>query len=172
MNQTSEADGRSGADSASLVFRPMRADEARPIAARLVEMAPWSVLGATVAGLESYLASDDPCLERIALERQGVLLGLVTVRERWLRGTYLELLAVLPEAQGQGIGAAVIAWLSARAVPTRPNLWVTVSASNLDAQRFYRREGFEPIGPLEDLIKTGQTEILMRLRLEPAWPGS
>jgi ribosomal protein S18 acetylase RimI-like enzyme len=40
-----------------------------------------------------------------------------------------------------------------------------VSASNVGAQSFYRRYGYSEAARLDELIKDGEDEILMRKRL-------
>lgn len=147
----------------TLTLRPLDADEATILAAKLAEMEPWRGLGSTVSGLERYLTRDDCALTRHAILHQGVLSGVMTVREPWLRGAYLELFALCDGCQGQGLGQAIIGWLAARTTRTAPNLWVTVSASNDRARRFYARQGFVPVGDLPDLVRDGCTEILLRL---------
>lgn len=61
------------------------------------------------------------------------------------RAGVLETLSVLPESRGHGLGAALIGavWnrLEEKGID---DLSITTTATNLDAHRFYEREGFEP----------------------------
>jgi ribosomal protein S18 acetylase RimI-like enzyme len=77
------------------------------------------------------------------------------------------MLAILPEHQRGGIGRAVMGWLEreARASGSR-NCFLSVSAFNIAAIAFYRKCGYSPTAFLDDLIKDGEDEILMRKRLE------
>ena len=95
------------------------------------------------------------------------LAGAMTVRWPWLHGPYLELLAVLPEAQGRGLGGALLGWLIAQ-VPSSRNLWVAVSAFNTGARRFYARHGFVEVGTVPGLVRDGFDEILLRKALPSA----
>ena len=115
------------------------------------------------AGLAGYLTRADPGLRRHGVIHDGQLAGVVAVRSPWLRGAYLELLGMTAEQQRQGLGQAVIGWLTAEAARNGANLWVTVSAFNEPARRFYARQGFVPVGDLPDLVRAGSTEILLRL---------
>jgi ribosomal protein S18 acetylase RimI-like enzyme len=52
----------------------------------------------------------------------------------------------------------------ARAAGAR-NCFLCVSASNVGAQSFYRRYGYSEAARLDELIKDGEDEILIRKRL-------
>ena len=142
-------------------LEPLNSAEAEIVAVRLPEMDPWLRLGYHIEALRRYLTRESPSLTRWAITRDGAVTGVVAVRFPWLRGPYLELLAVLPEAQGGGLGAAVLGWLQGEAAP-EGNLWVMVSAFNEGARRFYRRHGFVEIARVPDLVCPGHDEVLMR----------
>ena len=131
------------------------------IAARLTAMDPWQRLGYCAEALTGYLTQESPSLTRWALHDGAALAGVVAVRFPWLRGPYLELLAVFPEAQGRGLGAEALGWLQ-REAAREGNLWVMVSAFNGGARRFYRRHHFAEIGRVPDLVRPGHDEVLMR----------
>ena len=92
--------------------------------------------------------------------------GVVCVKYPWLRGAYLELIAVFPPQRGRGLGADVIRWLEEEVPNSAPNLWTLVSSFNRRARDFYERQGFAAIGAIDDLVKPGYTEILLRKRIE------
>jgi ribosomal protein S18 acetylase RimI-like enzyme len=92
---------------------------------------------------------------------------LLVLRSPWLRGPYIEVLAVLPQAQGGGAGRALVAWAAAQG---GGNLWACVSAFNHGARAFYARSGFVEVTALADLVADGHDEILLRRRLAPAVP--
>jgi GNAT superfamily N-acetyltransferase len=143
---------------------PMDGAGAAALAERLAAMEPWLNLGYSVERLRRYLATDSPALARYRLEVDGALAGALTVRWPWLHGPYLELIAILPESQGRGLGGALLHWLAAQAESSR-NLWVAVSAFNAGARRFYARHGFVEVGAVPGLVRDGFDEILLRKRL-------
>jgi ribosomal protein S18 acetylase RimI-like enzyme len=143
---------------------PLDAAAAAELADRLASMDPWRRLGYAAERLQRYLSGDGPALARYRVDAGGELAGAITVRWPWLHGPYLELLAILPEAQGQGLGGALLAWLEAEAAPSR-NLWVVVSAFNTGARRFYERHGFAQVGVVPGLVRDGFDEVLLRKRL-------
>lgn len=143
---------------------PVDEADAAQLAGRLAAMDPWRQLGYAPDRLQRYLSADSPGLARYRVDAEGRLAGAMTVRWPWLHGPYLELLAILPEAQGRGIGSALLQWLAAEAAPSR-NLWVAVSGFNAGARRFYARQGFVEIGTVPGLVREGLDEVLLRRRL-------
>ena len=138
-------------------------------AARLAAMEPWSRLGYRAEGLLALLSSHPPDRQSFLIQRGGRPAGVLVLRDPWWRGIYIELFAVYPEAQQQGVGRAALDLIEARRRPGRDNLWLLVSGFNSAAQTFYRRQGFELVGQLPDLLASGEDEILMRKRLRPPY---
>lgn len=139
--------------------------EAGLLGARLAAMDPWKRLGYGAEPLGRYLAAADPCLKRFAVQHQQETVAVVCIRYPWLRGPYLELLAVFPGNQGQGVGQAILAWFEEQARPSEKNLWTMTSEFNHRARRFYQAAGFVEIAPVADLVADGCNEILLRKTL-------
>lgn len=150
---------------ANLVVRNLQPDDIDLISTTLAAMEPWRSLGSTATGLCLYLSGDDPALKRFAVQMTTETIGVICVRFPWLRGPYLELLAIFPSAQGQGAGQALLAWMEGEARPAAQNLWAVVSESNLRARQFYRAAQFVEVTPLPDLVAKGYNEILLRKAL-------
>jgi diamine N-acetyltransferase len=87
----------------------------------------------------------------------------VSIRSPWLKGPYLELLAILPEFQGNRLGAGILAWFEREALRLEArNLWVRAASFNARALRFYEGHGFRPAATLSGLVAEGYDEILLR----------
>ena len=147
-----------GADAALL---PLAPEDAPALAARLVALTPWRELGYSAAGLAAYLARPDPGLHRFRITRGEATAGVLGVRYPWLRGPYLELIALLPGHEGQRLGGRILDWMR-RQAPDANSLWALVSAFNEPAHAFYARHGFREVAPLPDLVAPGFEEILLR----------
>ncbi|OAN52260.1 hypothetical protein A6A04_00775 [Paramagnetospirillum marisnigri] len=146
-------------------LRPLEPADCRPMAEALAAQDPWLSLGFNATALERYLARDDAALARFAVERgEDGRAGLLAVRWPWLRGAYIELLAVFPAHQGRGLGGAVVDWVAGQTAGITPNLWACVSDFNASARVFYAARGFVEVAPLEDLVAPGRAEILLRRR--------
>lgn len=122
---------------------------------------PWSVVGFPARQLVAFLTGEDPALRRMAAIIDGQPAGVVGVRMRWLRGPYLQLLAVLPEHQGQGLGAELLSWFEARATEGDRWLWLCCSTFNTRAFGFYEARGYRKVSVLPDLLVDGSDEFLM-----------
>lgn len=136
--------------------------EARRLAGLLAGMDPWHRLGIGESALSGYLLRPDPALRRYAVRVGGQLAGLICVRFPWLRGPFIELLGLGETFQGRGLGTRLLGWAEAEARRESKNLWVSASAFNAGARRFYRRHGFAEVAELEGLVSPGQAEILFR----------
>jgi ribosomal protein S18 acetylase RimI-like enzyme len=135
----------------------------RHLAEAIVAMPPWSVVDYPADAMARFLASSSDGTSRYLIEAGGVPAGAVSIRHPWLKGPYLELLAVLPRFQGQGIGASLLAWFEREALGREArNLWVCASAFNTRALRFYEQHGFKQAASLPDLMTDGYDEILLR----------
>jgi ribosomal protein S18 acetylase RimI-like enzyme len=145
---------------------------ARAQAEWIVGIEPWRGLGYSAAPLGNYLG-------RMAKEREvwvargegrgaGPLgrgaapLGLVVVQDGFLLGGFVSLLAIRPEATGQGIGRALMEHVEADVFARRPWLFTSCDSDNKRALSFYRKLGFERVGRLPDLIKPQRIELLLR----------
>ena len=124
---------------------------------------PWSVMDYPAAAMARFLAAWGNGASRYVVEVGGVEAGAVSIRFPWLKGPYLELLAILPGFQSQGLGTSILAWCEqeAQSLGAR-NFWVCVASFNVGALRFYERHGFRPAATLPGLVADGYDEILLR----------
>lgn len=142
-------------------IRPLTEADAPVVAALIADQEPFATLGLSANALAGYLARPDPALHRFLLLTGDAPAGVMVWRHPWLRGPYLELLALGPIAQGHGLGRAAMTWAMA---PLPGNVWTCVSAFNTRARAFYESLGFEQAAVLPDLVNAGQDEVLMRKR--------
>jgi ribosomal protein S18 acetylase RimI-like enzyme len=147
----------------TLIVAPLSPAEGTRLGAVFARIDPWAAYGYAAATLSAFLAAHEPGAQRLALVHDSETVGAAVVRPGWLRGPYLQFLAVVPGAQGLGIGSALLAWMEseARAANER-NLWVAASEINAGAIRLYERHAFVQIAKLDDLAWDGRAEILMR----------
>lgn len=141
------------------------ASDAAAIAAMLVNLDPWRTLGYRSDQLTRYLLRGDPALHRFRILDREALVGVLCVRYPWLRGPYIELVGITPQARGSGLGSAIVGWVETEVLGEAGNLWACVSAGNQAARHFYAGRGFCEIAPIDDLVSRGHAEILLRKRL-------
>lgn len=131
----------------------------------MVSSDPWATLAYTRTGLQKYLTVEDPSLRRFGVRGEGGLVGVVAVRHPWLKGPYLELIALREEHRDRGHGSRVMEWFEAEAGRGGTNAWVVVSDFNHRARAFYAARGYLQVGELPDLTANGRNELLLRKRL-------
>jgi ribosomal protein S18 acetylase RimI-like enzyme len=147
----------------------MRISRARPAVARaqaswIADIEPWRGLGYLPAALGRYLArmAGNGDVWIAASGDRGKPLGIVVATDGFLLGGFIALLAVRPDAAGQGIGQALVGRVADRVFAKRRWLFVSCDGSNVAALRFYRRLGFARVGRLPDLVRQGRVELLLR----------
>jgi diamine N-acetyltransferase len=160
--------GRAAAGPARLL--PLKPSSCASLAAGIAAIEPWSVMDYPAETLAAFLLTPDGGASRYVLSVNDEEAGVVSVRHPWLKGPYLELLALLPQAQDQGIGSRIMAWFESAALQHRArNLWVCASSFNARGLRFYERHGFIRAATLPSLVAEGYDEILLRkFPLRPA----
>lgn len=140
--------------------------DAEALAATFATIDPWHRLQFGAERLQAFFSDAAPGSARFAIIQGGETAGFVCIEPAWLCGPYLHFLGVEPRFQGQGIGAAVLAWFVDQArIGRQRNAWICVSAFNGEAQRFYAAHGFEEVVELDDLVRSGEAEILLRKQL-------
>jgi len=123
--------------------------------------------GLTAAGLKGALAEALAAGDGlVAAVEGGRPIGFAwwVPRGAFARSPYVRLLVVAAAATGRGIGAALMDAVEGRARAIGADLFLLVTAENVAAQRFYERRGYRPVGRLEDYVRPGIAEILMRKR--------
>ena len=111
--------------------------------------------------LENALLSDDTLL--IAFEGE-IVRGVVWLQEKAVFGlsSYVKLIAVDSKEQGRGIGQLLMTAAEAVSQKHGTNLFVLTSVDNFNAQKFYRRLGYETIGVIRDYVYSGIDELMLR----------
>ena len=83
----------------SVTLSPLLPEDCPSLAAAIVVMEPWSVMQYPADRLCEYLATQDEGVTRCIIEIAGEKAGIISVRYPWLKGPYLELLALLSPFQ-------------------------------------------------------------------------
>lgn len=136
-------------------IRPAAAADLPALAAGLAGLPLMQRYGRDAARLEAGLAA--------ALDQgDGLLLAVEAGRPAGLAwflrqgtfglGGYLKLMAVLPEAQARGTGAALLAAFEAEVARVSRHAFLLCSDFNDGAARFYRRHGWTRAGALPGLV--------------------
>ena len=160
-------------DGRRLALVPMTPEAATTLALRIAAIGPWARYNFSPDAMQASLRVSGDGAIRYQISIDAVPAGVVIIRSPWLAGPYLQMLAILPQFQNSGSGAAILDWYEATARSARlRNVWLCVSGFNHDAQRFYGRHGYALAGRLAGLIRDGDDELLMRKSLAGPIIGS
>lgn len=151
-------------DSRRLALVPMTDAVADSLGAQIATFGPWAHYG--FDGRQMAESLKGRAVVTYHIDCGGEVAGAVVISPLWLVGPYLRMLAILPRFQSAGIGARVLAWFEAEAPATVRSLWLCVSGFNVDAQRFYEAHGFRRVAVIDDMVRDGDDELLMRKRLK------
>jgi len=126
---------------------------------------PWITLGRT---FDRCLATlHDDALERYVAVDDGQVIGFVLLTMRGAFTGYIKSIAVRDDQRSRGLGAQLMVFAEERIFRDSPNVFICVSSFNARANAFYRRLGYEVVGPLRDFIVSGSDEILLRKTTGP-----
>lgn len=142
-------------------IRKATPSEARRQAEWIVTIDPWAAMGYRAAPLGRWLGR---CARAggVLLAEADDVLGVIVFQPDFLLGNFISLLAVRPQAAGQGVGRALVARVEKATFKKRRWLYVSSDSTNQAAARFYKKLGFSRAARLPGLISEARTEILWR----------
>jgi ribosomal protein S18 acetylase RimI-like enzyme len=74
---------------------------------------------------------------------------------------YLHIIAIKEEYRAQGVGKALLDYTERIASEMADKLFLVVADYNPGAKRFYERNGYQQVGEISNLYRTGITEYIM-----------
>ena len=145
-----------------MAIRRVEPAVARRQAEWIVALEPWLSMGFRAPPLGRWLYRRARARCVLAAVHRGAILGIVVFQPDFLLGTFIALLAMRPQAAGQGVGRALVARVERDAFTHRRWLYVSSDSQNLAAARFYKKLGFARVARLSDLVCEDRVEILWR----------
>jgi [ribosomal protein S18]-alanine N-acetyltransferase len=152
-------------------IRPMRPEDRDAVVKLLGESDPWKTLGYTQEDWGRIFCPTPQGRESFVAEIEGQIAAIAIVRQKFLLGDYLELLGVAPWARSRGLGGRVLGHVESLVFARTKNLFACVSDFNRGARTFYRKQGYQEIGPMPNFLIPGSSEILLRKTAGPARTG-
>jgi ribosomal protein S18 acetylase RimI-like enzyme len=149
------------------VVRAMTAEDRTAVIELLADSDPWKRLGYKGSDWDSYFMPFPQGRDSYVVDLNGRVAGIAVVRRKFLLGDYLELLGVADWARGKGLGRRLLAHVEATVFTTAKNLFACVSDFNDQARHFYKKQGYQEIGPLPNFLIPGSAEILLRKTAGP-----
>lgn len=153
---------------ASPAIRPFVPADKPAIVAILMSSEPWKRLGYAEAEWEQLFAPLPPGHECYVIEVDARVAGFALLRLKFLFGDYLGLFAMAEWARGRKLGARLLAHVESVVFARGTNLFVCVSDFNAGGRRFYKQQGYQEVGAINDFLIPGSAEILLRKTVGPA----
>ncbi|MDE3050785.1 MAG: GNAT family N-acetyltransferase [Nitrospirota bacterium] len=150
------------------IVRPMTAEDRAAVIELLAGSDPWKRLGYQAGDWDIYFTPLPQGRDSYVVDQNGNVAGIAIVRQKFLLGDYLELLAVADWARGKGLGGKLLGHIEPIVFGRATNLFACVSDFNAQARAFYKKQGYQEIGPMPNFLIPGSAEILLRKTAGPA----
>jgi len=102
-----------------------------------------------------------------AFEIDKAVAGFVILQMDGTFKGYIQTVCVDVAYRGRGIGKKLLQFCQERILKISPNLFICVSSFNQGAIRLYKEFGFTLVGELDNFVKEGFTELLLRKSFGP-----
>jgi ribosomal-protein-alanine N-acetyltransferase len=112
-------------------------------------------------------AFEGPSKEVFLIERNNELLGFVIIQTGGSFKGYIQTICIHDAYRGMGLGRKLLQFCEDRILKISPNIFICVSSFNVGAIKLYYEFGFKLVGELEDFVKKGFTELLLRKTFGP-----
>jgi ribosomal protein S18 acetylase RimI-like enzyme len=151
-----------------LILRLMTVEDRAAVIELLADSDPWKRLGYQAKDWDNYFTPLPQGRDSYVVDQNGSVAGIAVVRQKFLLGDYLELLGVAGWARGKGLGGRLLIHVEAAVFARAKNLFACVSDFNDQARDFYKKHGYQEIGPMPNFLIPGSAEILLRKSVGPA----
>jgi ribosomal protein S18 acetylase RimI-like enzyme len=126
---------------------------------------PWITLG---LGYDQCLkAFEGDCREIYILRHDKIIAGFVILQVCGTFSGYIQTICISEEYRGKGYGTMLLKFCEERILKFSPNVFICVSTFNQGAAKLYYELGFRLVGELENFIKEGYSEFLLRKTVGP-----
>jgi [ribosomal protein S18]-alanine N-acetyltransferase len=126
---------------------------------------PWITLGMNL----------DQCLDAFKGEYKEIyfvghpddITGFVILQVCGTFSGYIQTIFIRDDYRGKGLGRMLLKFCEERIFQFSPNIFICVSSFNTGAMKLYYDFGFTLIGELDNFVKEGFTELLLRKTIGP-----
>jgi [ribosomal protein S18]-alanine N-acetyltransferase len=126
---------------------------------------PWITLDMDYA--LCLKAFEGPLKEIYTANLEGKIIGFVILQTGGTFKGYIQTLCISEAYRGKGFGGKLLQFCEDRILKISPNIFICVSSFNKGAIKLYYKFGFKLVGELNDFVKEGFTELLLRKTFGP-----
>ena len=136
------------------------------VCARMMSLTdPWITLEMDYE--QCLKAFEGECKEIYVIEFENVIAGFVILQTAGTFSGYIQTICMDEAFRGRGLGRVLLHYCDERVLKFSPNLFICVSSFNKGAIKLYYDFGFKLVGELENFVKQGFTELLLRKTVGP-----
>jgi ribosomal-protein-alanine N-acetyltransferase len=126
---------------------------------------PWITLGMDYA--QCLVAFEGTCKEIYVVKDGKEIAGFVILQVCGTFSGYIQTICISENYRGRGIGRTLLKFCEERILKFSPNVFICVSSFNKGAAKLYYDFGFKLVGELDNFVKTGFSELLLRKSVGP-----
>jgi len=112
-------------------------------------------------------AFEGPSKEIYVIAQNDEIAGFVILQTGGTFKGYIQTLCIGEAYRGKGLGKKLLQFCEERILKISPNIFICVSSFNKGAIKLYYEFGFKLVGELNDFVKEGFTELLLRKTFGP-----
>jgi [ribosomal protein S18]-alanine N-acetyltransferase len=112
-------------------------------------------------------AFEGPCKEIYVVEIEKIITGFVIIQTGGTFKGYIQTICISEAYRGKGFGKKLLQFCEERILKISPNVFICVSSFNKGAIKLYYDFGFKLIGELDNFVKAGFNELLLRKTVGP-----
>ena len=126
---------------------------------------PWITLG---MNYHQCLKAFEGDFKEIYLISSGKdIAGFVILQVCGTFSGYIQTICIDENYRGKGLGTKLLKFCEERILKFSPNIFICVSSFNKGAIKLYYEFGFKLVGELDNFVKEGFTELLLRKTVGP-----
>lgn len=126
---------------------------------------PWITLGMDYE--QCRVAFTGICKEVYIAQNSSQIVGFVILQTCGTFSGYIQTICVDGKYRGMGYGNRLLQFCEKRILKFSPNVFICVSSFNTGALNLYYRFGFKLVGEMENFVKQGFSELLLRKTVGP-----
>jgi ribosomal-protein-alanine N-acetyltransferase len=126
---------------------------------------PWITLDMDYE--QCLKAFEGDCKEIYIVEYEGTVAGFVIIQTCGTFSGYIQTICISEPYRGRGFGKKLLQFCETIILRFSPNVFICVSSFNKGAIKLYYEFGFKLVGELENFVKAGFSELLLRKTVGP-----
>jgi len=126
---------------------------------------PWITLGMNYD--QCLVAFEGACKEIYTTRIGKDIVGFVILQVCGSFSGYIQTICIREDYRGMGLGTKLLEFCEERILKFSPNIFICVSSFNKGAIKLYYKFGFKLVGELDNFIRAGYTELLLRKTAGP-----